>query len=146
MTASNATIIEEICLFCRNWFDKARYTGTFIIQNGAFSGNLPLLTGQYFRIVDSNFNDGVYTYPASDLTDETFEGAVWAMALPPSVIALSQEIENWQETYSGAVNSPFSSESGAGYSYSKGSFANGDGQAWSWKDQFGAKLAQWRKI
>lgn len=145
MTVSNATI-EEVCRFCRNWFDKERYTGTFTISNGALAGSLPLLTGQYFRIIGSVFNDGIHLYPASDLADETFEGAVWAMAMPPSVIALSQEIENWQETYSGAVNSPFSSESGAGYSYSKGSFANSDGQAWSWQDQFGAKLAQWRKI
>ena len=145
MAVNNATL-TDICQYLRNWFDRERFYGTFTIENGAISGDFELLDGQYFRIVGSVFNDGIHLYPASDLTDETFEGAVWAMAMPPSVIALSQEIDDWNVEYSGVVNSPFTSESGAGYSYSKGSFTNADGQAWSWKDQFSGKLAQWRKI
>ena len=144
-TVNNATL-TDICQYLRNWFDRERYIGTFAIENGAISGEFELLDGQYFRIVGSVFNDGIHLYPASDLTDETFVGAVWAMAMPPSVIALSQEIDDWKEQYSGVVNSPFTSESGAAYSYSKGSFTNADGQAWSWQDQFSGKLAQWRKI
>ncbi len=150
MTVSNATI-EEVCRFCRNWFDKERYTGTFTISNGALAGSLPLLTGQYFRIIGSVFNDGIHVYPASDLTDETFEGAVWAMAVPSAVIAQTEDIEAWTEKYGGIDSpamSPYSSESFGGYSYSKSTGGtSGDSSGGnSWESAFASKLSQWRKI
>lgn len=150
MTVSNQTL-TNMCQYLRNWFDRARYFGTFTIENGAISGDFALLDGQYFRIIGSVFNDGIHVYPTSDLTDETFEGAVWAMAVPSAVIALAEDIEAWTEKYGGVDSpalSPYSSESFAGYSYSKSTGGtSGDSSGGnSWESAFASKLSQWRKI
>lgn len=115
-----------------------------------------ILDDQYFRIMGSVFNDGVHQkgLGSDALHDETFYGSVWAMAVPPSVIALAEEIEKWQEKY-GSVDSasmsPFNSESFGGYSYSKstgGGSYYGDGASGGngWKSAFADRLNRWRKI
>lgn len=140
--------LTELCKELRNWFDVNRYFGTFTIAEGSIS--LPeLQDGQYFRIIGSVFNDGVYQYPVTGLTNETFDGAVWAMAVPPAVIALLSDINEWEDAYGEAVLSPYSSESFGGYSYSKssgmtaGGAENGSG---SYISAFASRLNKWRKI
>ena len=92
------------------------------------------------------FNDGVHKYGDSfgTLTDERFDGAVWAMYVPPAFVALAEEVDKWQAENSEALAGPYQSESFGGYSYSKGSGA--DGSAFSWTDQFAGKLKNWRRI
>lgn len=143
--------ITDFCEELHNWFDVDRIFGTFTISNGEIIvPNGYLRNNQYFRIVGSVFNDGVYKYPLNELIDETFEGAVWAMAVPPSAIALFTQIQEWDEKYSQnkAANSPFQSESFGGYSYSKGysSSANGSDTTVSWQNQFKSRLNRWRKL
>ena len=105
-----------------------------------------LQTDQYFRVVGSVFNDGVYRYPATGLHDEVFEGALWVMAVPPSVITLNDEIDEWQTKYGKAASSPFSVESITSSSYSR-TRATGEGLgSINWQTAFGARLARWRKI
>ena len=84
-------ILTEICAELRNWFvvPDGVHVQTYTISGGSITPLDFLQEGQYFRIIGSVFNDGVHQYPAADLTDEVFHGAVWAMALPPSLIALS---------------------------------------------------------
>ena len=147
-------MLTELCQELRNWFERKKYFGTFTIENGQI--NPPdgsLQDGQYFRIVGSVFNDGVHTYPSSDLVDEVFQGAIWAMAVPPSVVALSEEIDAWLEKYGGVdgvMRSPFQSESFGGYSYNKASAGSGGesggGSAGSWQSVFAKELNKWRKI
>lgn len=143
--------ITDFCEELHNWFDVDRIFGTFTISNSEIT--VPdgyLQENQYFRIVGSVFNDGVHQYPVSDLTDETFEGAVWAMAVPPAAIALFTQIQEWDEKYSQneAANSPFQSESFGGYSYSKGSNSTTGGSniTVSWQNQFKSRLNRWRKL
>ena len=143
--------MTDFCEELHNWFDVDRSFGTFTISNGEIT--VPdgyLQENQYFRIVGSVFNDGVYKYPSNELIDETFDGAVWAMALPPAAIALFTQIQEWDEKYSQneAANSPFQSESFGGYSYSKGynSSANGSDTTVSWQNQFKSRLNRWRKL
>lgn len=137
-------MLTELCGHLRNWFDRERYAGTFTIENGSVA--LPFLQeGQYFRILGSTFNDGVHQYPAYGLTDETFDGAVWALAIPPSVLALDAEIEAWQDKNGDASASPYSSESFGGYSYSRATDAK-TGGAVTWQSAFRSKLNQWRKL
>ena len=154
-------MLEELCHELNNWFDenpkdgtKRHYFGEFTIENGALDlSEIGIQTGQYFRIVGSVFNDGVYQYPANGLADEIFDGAVWAMAIPSPVIALADDVDAWQSKY-GSVDSlamsPFQSESFGGYSYSKsnsnGSTGNGSGGAGTWQDAFANRLNKWRKI
>lgn len=140
--------LTELCQELKNWFDVKRIFGRFEVSEGEIS--LPdLQNKQYFRIVGSVFNDGVHQYQATNLKDESFEGAVWYMAVPPTVLNLLDEINQWQETYGGVVNSPYSSESFGGYSYTKksGSSSNTvDSSDYNWRTAFADRLNRWRKV
>lgn len=144
-------MLTELCQELKNWFDKDRFFGTFTISGGSIGlSETGIQNGQYFRIVGSVFNDGVHQYPAAGLTDETFDGAVWLMAVPQAVITLNQDIMAWQRKYGTADSeamSPFTSESFGGYSYSKGSGSSGsDGGGVTWQSVFASRLNLWRKI
>ena len=141
-------ILTELCAELRNYFEvpNGRHFGTFTISGGSIAPLDFLQEGQYFRIVGSVFNDGVYQYPATSLTDEVFEGAVWAMALPPSIIALATEIKDWNEKYGELVNSPYASESFGGYQYSKAFGAESSGGVVKWETVFRKQLNRYRKI
>lgn len=152
------TELTELCNELNNWFDRSRYFGTFTIKDGQINvsdlvSDGSLQDGQYFRIIGSVFNDGVYKYPAVNLEDEEFEGAVWAMAVPPSVVALAKEIEDWQNKYGGVDSqamSPFQSESFGGYSYTKKSGSNSnsgaDTKLGTWQGAFATKLNRYRRL
>lgn len=144
-------MLNELCLELKNFFDKGqpKFYGTFVIENGAIQNEEILdniAEGQFFRIVGSIFNDGVYCFNEElTLEDETFDGAIWLMAIPKDFLALAKEIEDWQEQYAGALNSPYQSESFGGYSYSKASGKNGGG-AVTWQDAFATRLNLYRRI
>lgn len=146
-------MLTELCAELRNYFlrDAAKdiHYNTYTIADGSME-SLPFLqNGQYFRIVGSVFNDGVYQYPVAGLADETFKGSIWAMAVPPAVIALAAEIDAWNAKNADALASPFTSESFGGYSYSKSTGStggNGSGGAYSWQNQFASRLAKWRRL
>lgn len=139
--------LTELCAHLRNWFvrsDADRRVGTFEVVGGSI--DLPWLAdGQYFRIIGSVFNDGVHRKPADDLVDEKFDGAVWAMAVPPDAVSLAEEITAWEEKYRDAAESPYQSESFGGYTYTK---ASGDTAAGglSWTTVFRSRLNRWRKL
>lgn len=144
-------MLSEVCRYLNNWFDDGRIFGDFTIEDGVLEGvDGTLQSGQYFRIIGSVFNDGIYTYPTSELHDETFHGAVWVLKIPPEIIAISNEIDAWKEKYLGADSAalgPFTSESFGGYSYSKGTTADGKvaGGDWTQVSGFTSRLDGWRK-
>lgn len=109
-------------------------------------------TDQYYRIIGSVFNDGVYKFGSEELKDEDFTGAVWLMAIPDDVISLAAEIYDWQAKY-GSVDSenmsPFQSENFGVYSYNKSSGGNSDSTGSSvptWQSVFGARLRRYKRI
>lgn len=137
-------MITELCAETRNYFVTDKFFGTFEVRGGSISPLDFLQNGQYFRIIGSVFNDGVHQFPAADLVDEVFDGAVWAMGVPPSFVALAAEIEAWQDKATASA-SPFSSESYPnGYSYSVAT--GSDGNPLSWQSAFSKRINQWRKI
>lgn len=132
-------MLETVLMYLNNWFVVGRYDDTYTIEDGGIT--LPfLVNGQYFRIVGSLFNDGVYQYPA-ELTDETFDGSVWALSIPKALLSTVEEITAW--TAKNGENGPYTSESFGGYSYSKAT--NSKGLAVGWRDMFAAQLAPWKK-
>lgn len=134
-------MLETVLMYLNNWFVVGRYDDTYTIEDGRLT--LPfLVNGQYFRILGSLFNDGLHVYPAADLTDEEFDGVVIAMAVPRALIALSDEIKAWVDK--NGQESPYTSESFGGYSYSKAT--NAQGMAVGWRDVFRSRLNTWRKI
>ncbi len=144
------TLMDEVLDSIHNYFVDTIHEGKFVIENGTLEADF-LKENQYFRIIGSTFNDCVYKYPATDLIDEEFSGAVWAMRVPPSFIALLSEIEAWIDKYDGddsTLNSPYTSESFNNYSYSKASGTNSDGSyaPVTWQSIFAKRLDRWRKL
>lgn len=145
-------MIEQICAFIHNWFtpQNGKHRGIWAIENGEIELDDILMDGQYFRIVGSRLNDGVYTYPPTGLSDETFNGEIWDMRPPKGFRLLCGEIEQWQEQYGSAVSGPYQSESFGGYSckLKSGSTASGrsDPAAAGWQGVFAARLNEWRKL
>ena len=152
-------MLYDVCLYLKNWFNfnQPRYFGKFEIKNGnltSLNDGEILVENQYYRIVGSVFNDGVYKHcdESEKLTDETFDGAVWMMAIPPDFLALIADIETWQAKYGNADSanmSPFQSESFGGYSYSKGSTGSSsvsNASVSTWQAVFADRLARYRKI
>lgn len=153
--------ITEICMECRNFFAPASkkedksfiHVGTFTISGHTITPLDFIQTGQYFRIVGSAMNDGVYVNTVDglkSLTDETFTGAIWEMSVPRAFLALCTDISAWRaknETADSANMSPYMSESFAGYSYSKGSGAMVNGASTiTWQRQFASRLNAWRRL
>lgn len=138
-------MLEEILRHLNNWFLVEIREGTFTVENGSIT--LPFLqTNQYFRVCGSVFNDGLHQYPAADMTDETFAGTVWALAVPKAVVTLSEDIAAWQEKNGEAAASPYQSESFGGYSYTKRSAGSDNGTLNGWQDVFRGRLNDWRKL
>lgn len=140
--------LTNFCREIKNWFEveNGRHFGTFDIINNTISLDF-LQEGQYFRIIGSVFNDGVYQYPATDLVDEEFNGAIWAMAVPDEVITLVNDISDWVDANADVLNSPYQSESFGGYAYSKESGASSNGASvTTWQGHFASQLNKWRKI
>lgn len=135
-------MLETILRYLKNWFvvPGGIHIGQFEIRRGRIT--LPFLQhGQFFRIVGSVFNDGLYQYDENlSLNDEVFYGAVWALAIPLSVLQLADEVKAWEAKNGEIAASPYQSESFGGYSYSKAANAS------SWKTAFAARLAELRKI
>ena len=151
-------MLTEVCNFVHNYFEIARKTGDFKIENGNINLNDLLYYGQRFRIVGSHLNDGIYTYreneiynddntEAVELMDEVFTGAVYAMSVPRDVWQLVFDIQAWVNKNKTALDSPYTSESFGGYSYTKasGSGANAGGVL-GWQDVFRSRLNAYRKI
>ena len=140
-----AVMLSELCAELRNYFcrdAKDKHIGEFTISGGTIAPSDFLQDGQYFAIFGSTFNDGVHQYPAADLTDETFEGSVWAMSVPPDFIQLSADVENYVENDEGKP-SPFTSESFGGYSYSK---ATDNGAPITWQKVFAKRMNKYRRM
>ncbi len=140
-------MLEQVLIHLRNWFQSGIYADVYTIQDGNIT--LPFLqNGQYFRICGSVFNDGLHQYgPAMELLqDETFTGAVWALAIPKSVVDLADEIAAWKEKYGAVIDSPYTSESFGGYSYSKASGAGDSTGSSGWQAAFRARLNPYRKL
>lgn len=76
-------MLTQICQYLRNWFARGIFTGDFIVSGGVLTyadgSALPLVRGQYFRVVGSLFNDGVHKLQfvseesAEEMADNTEE-------------------------------------------------------------------------
>ncbi len=141
-------MLERVCEHIHNWFTDPEdiRAGEYAIEGGSM--DLPfVLPGQYFRIVGSVMNDGVYLHPATGLADETFQGEIWPMKVPGAVRTLAAEIAAWQEKYGEAMASPYQSESVIGvYSYARSAGLERNAGADAWQGAFKGRLDAWRRL
>ena len=132
-------MIDEICASLHNYFAVDIVPGGYTVNDGEIT--LPFVpAGQFFRVVGSVFCDGVYRCGDKLPADETFDGAIWALAIPPALEAVAAEIEEWKQKNAEVINSPYQSESFGGYSYTKGS------DSASWQGVFAKRMNRWRKL
>jgi hypothetical protein len=133
-------MVDELCAELHNYFVTDVISGAFTVADLAIT--VPgLRRGQYFRVSGSIFNDGVHRYGNQLCADETFEGTIAFMAVPPALECVATEIETWKEKNAETITSPYQSESFGGYSYTKPT-----GSAASWQAAFASRLNRWRKI
>ena len=142
-------MIGQVCAECKNYFiqpDVDIHASNYTVTNGQI-GPVPFLkNGQYYRIVGSTLNDGVYQHGVDDtaLSDEEFFGAVWAMRVPRDFVALCEEIQAWESKYSSALESPYTSESMPTYSRSMKTGSNGG--SYTWQDHFRNRLRAYTRL
>ena len=145
--------LSRICANLRNYFIQVGqdvYTGTYTVNNHDITPSSPLIDGQYFRVVGSVLNDGVYLYGNAEsmakLKDETFDGAIWAMRVPQSFLDLVDDYDrlNAKVEELALVSAGFASESFDGYSYTLSSGA--PAELLQWKSRLDAELNQYRRI
>lgn len=149
--------ITEICMDLHNFFPPANKRadnsyirrGHFIIS-GSYIAPLEFIKpNQYFRIVNSDMNDGVWqNNPESlkDLIDEEFDGEIWAMAVPRHFIALCEDIKKFNAKVDemALIEKGYASESWGGYSYSLSSSA--PAAMVEWEKRISKNLNAYRKI
>ena len=152
-------MLQEIMEYIHNYFvpisaDEVKYTISDCVISPSFGAE----DGDRFLICGSRRNDGVYTYhanyiandddtEAAGLRDETFAGTIRVCSVPPALLALSEEISQWVETFSGQLSSPMQSETFNGYSYTlkSGNGGSGGSGPLTWRDQYGKQLERWRR-
>lgn len=136
-------MLEQILRHLNNYFvaKNGVHKGTYSVSSGTLDLDF-LQEGQYFRVIGSVFNDGVYQYPATDLTDEEFDGEIDALAVPKAVQDLATEVQAWC-----TENPPsaYVSEAFGGYSRTR-AVSGGTGAPATWEDVFRGRLNAWRKL
>ena len=138
-------MLETICAHIHNDFTSGpdgpygRAAGRFEVKNGALQPDFAV-SGGYFLVKGSRFNDGVHRCPAEDMTDEVFVGELLEMRPPRAFLRLVEEIESWQRRYGDAADGPYKSESVAGvYAYTRQSPGG-------WRRAFADRLDRWRRM
>lgn len=135
-------MLEAVLAHLHNWFPakNGKHAGAFVIASGVLSPDVGLMPGQYFRIRGSTFNDGLHYVGESALTDEAFDGEVWALAIPRAVQELAGEVAAWVEKN---PETDKVSESFGGYSYSRAQ--NDSGGVGGWQAAFSGRFNAWRR-
>lgn len=136
-------MLTEILQYLRNWFVSSRIEGVFTITGGQLTLDR-VADGQYIRIIGSALNDGVWQYPVT-LKDESFSGAIWRLNIPPALLALNEDISEWQKKFGADSATPWTSESYSRGAYSRSKASGSDKQV-TWQAAFADRLAPWRKL
>ena len=142
--------LDDYCANLKNYFisdfDKDIHLGEYRISGNNIENVDFLAQNQYFRIVGSIFNDGVYKLDNKlTLVDETFKGAVWAMSVPPDFIEAVKEAEDYLSSHPFGIE--YQSETFGGYSYTRSSnqksLSNG---FWYLPNTISTKLNRYRRL
>lgn len=147
-------IVEQVLWHIHNRFGRDSTTVSGCeVSGGQLPASVPIPDGAWYWVDGSLFNDGLHVHPATDLTDETFDGTITLCAIPKALLAVCDEIEQWVADYnegaSKALSSPYASESFGGYTYSTKTGVgsqNGSAGLTGWQAEFASRLNPWRKI
>ena len=165
--------IESLCAETRNWFTDEPVVSDYTIEGGGLS--LPFLSiGQFFRIVGSKFNDGLYIYgPEGKVYHEVewkepYDAAKTWDSVPKVVWKETAGFALADETFHGAIwpmsvpsafiklaeevmeyNKSDISKPSVLVSESFGGYSytkNSNNTDATWQNAFKSKLRRWRKV
>lgn len=134
--------VPELCVYTHNFFDRADdpIAGEFVFEPDTIPAGV--VSGQYFLVCGSVFNDGIHKAGEGDLVAETFRGTVQPMRVPPAFVELAQKITEYDAALPGG--GLYVSQSFGGWS---GTLATGsDGLPADGKTRYRREINQWRKL
>ena len=134
--------VPELCVYTHNFFDQADdpVAGEFAFEPDTIPAGV--VSGQYFLVCGSIFNDGVHKAGDGSLTAETFRGTVQPMRVPPAFVELAQKVTDYDAALPGG--GLYTSQSFAGWS---GTLATGsDGLPANGVTRYRNEINQWRKL
>ena len=150
--------MEEILNYLNNYFYNYELIGPVVFGDDNSSLTIPdvnkeFYVGQYIKIENSKFNDGIFkvidvnsndnnytiTTDSSDFIPGVFTCSILSLAIPRVIIKLKESIEDFKANNKPSV---YTSESFGNYSRSWAT--NSKGNVVTWKDVFKEDLNQYR--
>ena len=140
--------MKQILDYLNNYFFIQGEKGTFTITDNKIIVSQKYLQGQYIYLTGSIMNDNIYRIESinnNEITivganNEVFEGVIYSLAIPPTIIELEGKIKEWNL---GHKPTNLQSETFGNYSYT---MATVNGKLASWKDVFQEELKPYRKL
>lgn len=151
--------LEEVLDHIHNWFER----DVIPVQDcTVVDGELPesvtdnIPTGAWYVIRGSILNDGMHLNPCNDMADETFSGTVTVCAVPKTLLAVAERVDDWIRdravAASKAAQSPYKSESFDGYTYTvrddltSAGASSSNGGLRGWQAEFSSDLNPYRRL
>lgn len=150
--------MEELLNYLNNYFYNCELIGPVVFEDDNSSLTIPdvnkeFYVGQYIKIENSKFNDGIFkvidvnsndnnytiTTDSSDFIPGVFTCSILSLAIPRVIIKLKESIEDFKANNKPSV---YTSESFGNYSRSWAT--NSKGNVVTWKDVFKEDLNQYR--
>lgn len=142
-------MLEKILKELNNYFYRFREVDNFSIEDNQIAVRGKYLKGQYIRIIDSMFNDGIYKVISvqnniitlEGLVDEDFQGAICSLAIPREILEIEKKVIEYNEKYKATG---YQSESFQGYSYTMAT--DSTGRIATWQNVYFNDLKPYRKM
>lgn len=150
--------MEELLNYLNNYFYNYELIGPVVFEDDNSSLTIPdvnkeFYVGQYIKIENSKFNDGIFkvidvnsndnnytiTTDSYDFIPGVFTCSILSLAIPRVIIKLKESIEDFKANNKPSV---YTSESFGNYSRSWAT--NSKGNVVTWKDVFKEDLNQYR--
>lgn len=150
--------MEELLNYLNNYFYNYELIGPVVFEDDNSSLTIPdvnkeFYVGQYIKIENSKFNDGIFkviainsndnnytiTTDSSDFIPGVFTCSILSLAIPRVIIKLKESIEDFKANNKPSV---YTSESFGDYSRSWAT--NSKGNVVTWQDVFKEDLNQYR--
>lgn len=149
----NIVLAEEVLSHLHNWFvrDSSVFTNVSI-ADGALPEDVASYVpeGAFYRIEGSLMNDGLHKVGVDELeTEDVSRVKISVLAIPRPLLAIIDEIADWEDKYGEVAKGPFFSESFGGYEYEirgYSSYGAASSSMSGWRLAFANRLNPWRRM
>lgn len=151
----NLILAEEVLCHIHNWFvrDTSLFSGVTFGSNALPSEIASYVPeGTYYRIQGTYLNDGLHLRGTNDvIKQEDVDGPVRVskLVIPNPLLAIIDEIADWEDKYGEVAKGPFFSESFGGYEYEirgYSSYGAASSSMSGWRLAFANRLNPFRRM